>query len=270
MSAKEINDLLTSVGIPEILDDPDALANMSDETMETLLRARALAAEAVEQYPTDGALIDLLYTAHMSVTSARYLHAVLSAGDPIEEPSPADLSRIWSGEPLRPIAKGALRDMIAPTATVATLEKAGLPSEAEPDLTFVDTPKRLTEVVPIETGEDDYASYFEPYWVIGETVNGDVIAIDERADGVVVVLDQDWGYFAMQYVNASVAHLLLTMQAFTDMLDAVDPQELAEHFPNIVVPEQHRKTFVAQIEAIDPGAMTEGSFWYEEIAAMSM
>lgn len=269
MSAKAITDLLTSVGIPEILDDPDALATMSDEAMETLLQARALAADAVEQHPTDAALIDLLYTAHMSVTSARYLHAVLAAGTPIEAPTPADLVRLWSGDPLQQVEKGALRDMVAPTETIDTLVKAGLPLEAEPDITFLEAPKRFTSVIAIEAGEDDYAAYFDPYWMIGATVNDDVIAIDERADGVVVVLDQDWGFFAMQYVNASVAHLLLTMQAYADMLDAVDPQELAEHFPNIVIPEEHRRTFVAKIEAIDPGAMTEGAFWYEEIALMA-
>lgn len=269
MSAKEINDLLTSVGIPEILDDPDALATMSDESMEKLLRARQLAAQAVEQHPTDGVLIDLLYTAHMSVTSARYLHAVLAAGEPVTAPSPADLIRLWSGDPLRVVDKGAVRDLVASTVTIDTLTKAGLPAEAEPLLSFVAEPKRLTNAEQIETGEDDYASYFDAYWVIGATEQDDVVAIDERADGVVVVLDRDWGFFAMQYMNASVAHLLLTLQAYADMLDSVDPETMAEAFPNIVVPEHQRLTFIAKIEGIDPGAMAEGSFWYEEMAALA-
>ena len=269
MQAKAIHDLLTSVGIPEILDDPEALATLSDESMERLLQARRMAAEAVEQHPTDGALIDLLYMTHMSVTSARYLHAVLAAGEPITAPSPADLVRMWSGDPLRLVSKGAVREMMVPTATVDTLTKAGLPAEADPGLAFIDEPKRLADAEQIEAGEDDYASYFDSYWVIGSTELDDVVAIDERADGVVVVLDREWGFFAMQYVNASVAHLLLTMQAYADMLDAVDPEMMAENFPDLVVPEEVRKTFVSRVEAIDPGAVSEGSYWYEELLALS-
>lgn len=269
MSAKAINDLLMSVGIPEILDDPDALATLPPEKMEALLQARSMAAEAVEEHPTDGALIDLLYTAHMSVTSSRYLHAVLAAGEPIEAPSPSDLLRMWTGAPLRVIEKGALRDLLAPTSTIDTLTKAGLPEEAEPYLTFTSEPKRLSDAEGIEAGEDDYATYFNAYWKIGATENDDVLCIDERADGVVVVLDRDWGFFAMQYVNASVAHLILTMQAYADMLESVDPETLADSFPNVVIPDAARTTFVSAIEAIDPGAMAEGSFWREEIEMLS-
>jgi hypothetical protein len=268
MSAKAINDLLLSVGIPEILDDPDALATMPPEKMEALLQARSMAAEAVEQHPTDGALIDLLYTAHMSVTSARYLHAVLAAGDPIESPSTADLVRMWGGAPLISVEKGAVQDLLAPTSTIDTLTKAGLPSEAEPYLTFT-TPQRLSAAEGIEAGEDDYATYFDAYWKIGATENDDVVCIDERADGVIVVLDRDWGFFAMQYVNASVAHLLLTMQAYADMLETVDPQTLADNFPNITVSDAARANFISAIEAIDPGAMADGSFWREEIEMLS-
>jgi len=264
----KIHALLNTVGVPAILEDPDALATMSDDHRDMLHEARDLASTAVEEKPEDEQLIDLLYMSHMTLSTSQYLYSVLSADEPAAVPTPAELNKAWSGRPLMKYDKNALKDMLVPTTTLDTLTQVGLPDEAEPYLSFEPTLKRLAEAEELDGEDEDYDRYFQAYWLLGYTEDDDALCIDERADGVVALLQRDWGFFAMQYVNASVGHLLQTMQAYDDMLKSVDPQTAAESFPNIQVPDEARVAFLARVSAFDPGAMAEGAFWYEELSLL--
>jgi len=259
----EVRSLLASVGVPEILDDPEAMASFDEETSTKLLAARDLAVEAAERYPENSDVVDQLYMAHMTYTTSRYLYAVLGAGAPMEVPNVADLQRAWQGEALRPYDKTNVRELMIPSTSADILTKLGLPEVAEPMLSFDASIQRLVDAEGlVDTAEDEeYVRYFGAYWRIGATDDDNVICIDERADGVVVVLDRDWGFFSMQYVNSSVGHLLLTMQAYMDMLSTVSPEVMAEQWPNLVISDEAKGTFRAIVEAIDPGAISEGAFW---------
>lgn len=259
----EVRALLTSVGVPEILDEPEAMASFDDATSARLLAARDLAVEAAERFPESSDVVDQLYMAHMTYTTSRYLHAVLNAGTPMEVPTVGDIQRIWQGETLRPFDKINVRELMIPSTSADVLTKLGLPEEAEPFLSFDSSIQRLVEAEGLVDSADDeeYVRYFNAYWRIGATEDDNVICIDERADGVVVVLDRDWGFFSMQYMNSSVGHLLLCMQAYMDMLSTVDPETMAEQWPNLVISDEAKNTFRTMVEAIDPGAMCEGAFW---------
>ncbi len=263
----EVRNLLTSVGVPEILDEPEAMASFDAATSMKLLTARDLAIEAAERYPEDSDVVDQLYMAHMTYTTSRYLYAVLGAQAPMEVPNVGELQRAWQGEPLRPYDKENVRELMIPSSSASVLSKLGLPEEAEPFLSFDDKIERLVEAEGLVDSADDeeYVRYFNAYWRIGATEDDNVICIDERADGVVVVLDRDWGFFSMQYMNSSVGHMLLSMQAFMDMLSTVDPETMAEQWPNLVVGDDAKNTFRTLVETIDPGAMSEGAFWAEAV-----
>lgn len=267
-----IKDMLAKVGVPDILERPEDLAQLDDDAIAILAGAHDMAVDASEDDPTNEELLDLFYLSHMALTQVFFLRSVMVAGEPVEAPPAADLKRMWNGEPLRPVAKEAIAEMLVPTATLETLTSAGLPEGADPNLEFDEAPVRLIEAegMDSEDADPDYVQYFQAYWAIGATENDDVIAIDERGDGLVVVLDREFGLFAMQYMNASVAHLLVTMQAFGDLLDAVDDAAVnADPAGDIPVPVEAVERFRNLIEALDPGAMSEGAFWYEELAMIT-
>jgi len=241
------------------------MASFDAATSMKLLAARDLAVEAAERFPEDSDVVDQLYMAHMTYTTSRYLYAVLGAQAPMEVPNVGELQRAWQGEPLRPYDKDNVRELMIPSSSASVLSKLGLPEEAEPFLSFDDRIQRLVEAEGLVDSADDeeYGRYFNAYWRIGATQDDNVICIDERADGVVVILDRDWGFFSMQYMNSSVGHMLLSMQAFMDMLSTVDPETMAEQWPNLVIGEDAKNTFRTIVETIDPGAMSEGAFWVE-------
>lgn len=263
----EVRNLLTSVGVPEILDEPEAMASFDAATSMKLLTARDLAVEAAERYPENSEVVDQLYMAHMTYTTSRYLYAVLGAGAPMEVPTVGEIQRAWQGESLRPYDKTNVRELIIPSTSAGVFTTLGLPEEAEPFLSFDDKIERLVEAEGLVDSADDeeYVRYFSAYWRIGATEDDNVICVDERADGVIVVLDRDWGFFSMQYMNSSVGHLLLSMQAYMDMLSTVDPETMAEQWPNLVLSDEAKHTFRTIVEAIDPGAMSAGAFWAEAL-----
>ncbi len=248
-SLEHVQSLLNTVGAPEILEDPDALASLDETKYDALLEAIDEILELVEERPNDEEVIDALYVTHMTLSSANYWHSVLASGEPTEEPDAHTISKSWGGEALRPYAKDTLGDLIINTSSIATLTQTGLPASAEPGLSFNDTIQRLAEVETIETSDEDEAKdFFNAYWMLGRTEDDDVICLDERVDGAVVVLDRDWGFMSLRYMNASVGHLLATLEAWRRLEHAEEVEPAIERFTE-------------EIEKLDPGALGTGSFW---------
>lgn len=249
---------LTELGLPELLEHPERLALLTDEQLDTLADVRDDAADALESNPDDAAQIDTVYLAHMTLTSALFLRALSADAQPQALPPGAVLARSWKGAPLRTVSADAVRDVLAPSATIDVLTKAGLPATAEPEITFDETPVRLSSVIEIpEDDEDASADFFTAYWRIGTTSLGDALCIDERADGVVVLLDNEWGYYAQQFVNSSVGHLLLCLEAWRAL-----ESDTSDDVEGII------ERFASSIERIDPAAFTEGAFWSDMLDAL--
>lgn len=249
---------LSALGLPDLLEDPQAMASLTDENLDALARVRDEAADALDARPDDADLIDTVYLAHMTLSSALYLRAIMSDEQPQALPPASVLARSWNGPVLRPYAKEDTADMLVPTSTLEVLCTAGVPSHAAPDISFDPKPVPLLDVVEIpEDDEDASRDYFRAYWRIAVTENDDAICIDERGDGVVVLLDREWGYYAQQYVNASVGHFLLCLEAWRAM-EADDRDDLDEVIG----------TFERAVERIDPAALTEGAFWDSLLASL--
>jgi hypothetical protein len=72
-----------------------------------------------------------------------------------------------------------------------------------------------------------------------------------------VLLDREWGYYAQQFVNSSIGHFLLCLEAWR-AFEAAGEEDL-----DAAVSKLERA-----IERIDPVALTEGAYWAEILNAI--
>lgn len=255
-----MNQRLTALGLPGILDNPEELAQLTDEQIDELADIRDEAAEALEADESNSDLIDTVYLAHMTLSSALFLRAIASDVEIPDIPAAQVLARSWGGGLLLACEADTVRDIIAPRSTLDVLTKAGLPAKADPELTFSLPPTRLSDMVELAEDEVDDASskeFFSTFWKIGETDDGDVLCLDERADCAVILLDAEWGYYAQQFVNSSVGHLLQCLEAWR-ILEQDDANEVDEAI----------ERFERAVDRIDPRALTEGAFWSDVLAML--
>lgn len=249
---------LSSLGLPDLLEDPDALGKLNDEQLDLLANVRDEAADALETDPDNEAHIDTVYLAHMTLTSALFLRALMVDVQPQALPPGSVLARSWNGGQLRLVSKNDTADMLVPTSTLDVLNNAGLPAVAEPELSFDESPVRLLSLMDIpEDDEDASDEFFGSFWRIAQNAFGDAICLDERADGVVVMLDKEWGYYAQQFVNSSIGHFLLCLEAWRAM-----EADTGDDVDTII------ETFERAVERIDPAALTEGAFWSDCLDAI--
>jgi len=249
---------LLSLGLPDILENPEALGALTNEQLDMLTSVRDEASDALEAEPTNEENIDTVYLAHMTLTSALFLRALMNDVQPQALPPAAVLARSWGGTPLRLVMKEDLANMLVPTATIEMLTKAGLPEAAEPELVFDEKPVRLLSVMEtLEDFDEPTDEFFGSYWRVGQTAYGDAICVDERADGVVVCLDLDWGFYAQQFVNTSLGHLLLCLEAWRAL--EADPSDDID---------AALEKFERAVERIDPAALTEGAYWADVLESV--
>ncbi|MBU3679543.1 MAG: hypothetical protein FGM32_08045 [Candidatus Kapabacteria bacterium] len=255
-----MNQRLTALGLPDILDNPEELAQLTDEQIDELANIRDEAAEALESDESNSDLIDTVYLAHMTLSSALFLRAIASDVEIPDLPAAQVLARSWGGSLLLACEADTVRDIIAPRSTLDVLTKAGLPATADPELTFSLPPTRLSDMIELAEDDVDDASskeFFSTFWKIGETDDGDVLCLDERADCAVILLDAEWGYYAQQFVNSSVGHLLQCLEAWR-LLEEDDANEVDEAI----------ERFERAVDRIDPRALTEGAFWSDVVAML--
>lgn len=251
---------LLELGLPEILEDPERLAQLDDEQIDLLITIRDEAAEGLEQDEDNTDLIDTVYLAHMTLSSALFLRAIATDIPTPPVPAPQVVARSWSGAALQPCSADAIADMLAPKATIDMLTKAGLPEHAEPELTFVNPPTKFINDLDLSSEEEDASAsedFFSTFWKIASTEDGDAVCIDERADCAIVLLDREWGYYAQQFVNSSVAHFILCLDAWRAFEEA-DNDNLDEAVTKLE----------RALERIDPVSLTEGAYWAEIINAI--
>jgi hypothetical protein len=119
------------------------------------------------------------------------------------------------------------------------LTVSGLPKSAAPFLSFGPSGKIFLRRMSELGLSDD----FRRYRVIGFNSCGDVICIDEEADGMVIYLNHDLN-IKIVFVNSSVGRLSSCLCVYAEFIKDRDGGRCA-----------------AAIRQIDPGAMDEGAFW---------
>jgi hypothetical protein len=131
----------------------------------------------------------------------------------------------------------------------ATLIPCGadvLPDSAAPRVTF----RQAADPAPIWVAYPDSSSWTQldrehlaPYRVIGSDGAGNPICVDEGT-GAVAILDREYRFRAKQFVNSSLRQLGECLLAYMGENDAV--------------------RFRAAVMEIDPDALAERAFWWQE------
>lgn len=251
---------LLALGLPELLEHPEQLAQLDDEQIDLLITVRDEAAEALESDEDNTDHIDSVYLAHMTLSSALFLRAIASDVPTPAVAAPQVVARTWAGEPLYICSADTIADMLAPKATLDMLTKAGLPQRAEPELTFHIPPVKFENDLEVADSDEDTSAsddFFATFWRIATTDDGDAICIDERADCAIILLDREWGYYAQQFVNSSVGHFLLCLEAWRAFEETTD-NDIDESVARLE----------RALERIDPAALTEGAYWAEILLAV--
>ena len=122
-----------------------------------------------------------------------------------------------------------------------------LPDSTAPRLQF----KQAAHAAPIWEAYPDSTSWtrldrehLASYRVVGSDGSGNPICVDEST-GAVVILDRDCRFRAMQFVNSSVRQL---GECLLSYMGESDPER-----------------FRAAVTEIDPNAMAERVFWWQEV-----
>lgn len=125
-----------------------------------------------------------------------------------------------------------------------------LPDQAAPCLTFdrAEHPAPIWEVfsIPSQWSAAE-RERLVPFRVIGSDGAGNPICLEQDTSAV-VLLDHENQFHTRQFVNSGVAQLAECLLAY---MGETDPER-----------------FRAAVLAIDPTAMAEGSFWWQEVAGL--
>jgi len=184
--------------------------------------------------------------------------------------SPQEFKNIWTNDskPLSPLTLARLHRFSLSKPTIDFLTIAGLPTHAQPDLSFakdVDDTfygiNKLTEQYHFL----DKNSEFEKYIVIGSCRDGDAIAIDRDSEDQIVQLDHE-DLFSPAYFNNSIealADFLILFRDFeSEVLKDKKPEENLQffNFNNDQFDNLKKKMLIS-----DSKAVTEKGFWKDEL-----
>lgn len=178
----------------------------------------------------------------------------------------SELIKQWidHGEKLRPFPATALTNKRLSDEIRVFLSTAGLPGDAAPSLSFLNSPTSLqtsNQYFRISLkGLDDFL-------VIGHNGSGDPICIDLTNGQTIVYLNHD-NAFERIFINGSVQqliHCLLIYKLFsTSLVNYADPDDFSmRKFSNAEYSEL--RNFFA---AVDADALDPGTFWETELDAL--
>jgi hypothetical protein len=179
-----------------------------------------------------------------------------------------ELRRIWSGvkglETLQPYSVGALSPLGVPRSVKDVLAEAGLPRSAAPFLSFGEdraaAPRSAAETLALSEEEMQDLGLAPPdlerYRVIGSDGSGNLICLDERSKGAVVIIDHERPDETM-FLNSSPRHLLLSLVAYQKRFHEASDSEAHRN--------QAKKRAGDDIKRIDESAMRPGAFWREAL-----
>ena len=165
----------------------------------------------------------------------------------------------WEGdeEPLLIFTLEAIDDLGISNLAKYFLVAAGLPAAAAPFLHF-EPPE--SGPVPTLTEQFDLPASFRRYRVIGSYCENDPIAIDDDANGTVVLLRQK-GSFQRVLVSSSIPQLAESLLVCRQMIDDAIAQNGEDAILTGDIPPKVRSRAEAKLRRIDPSAMESGCFW---------
>jgi hypothetical protein len=125
-----------------------------------------------------------------------------------------------------------------------------LPESAAPCLTFQEAVQPLpiwnVFALPADWSHAD-RERLVPYRMIGSDAAGNPICVEQNG-GAVVILDHEVAFRTSQFVNSSIHQLAECLLAYMG--------------------EQQPERFRQAVRGIDPAALAEGSFWWNEASGL--
>lgn len=187
--------------------------------------------------------------------------------------TPYDFKNTWTStdEPLSPLSQTRLDRFNLLQSTADFLIQAGLPVYCEPNLSFAnDTDdivygiNKLTEQYDFEAAKEKYDKYI----VIGSCHDGDAIAIDTSDNDKIVELDHE-DLFSSMYFNSSIAALANFLVLYRDFEEEVlQDKDPDDNFQCFNFTDQQFDQLKSKMLSVDSKAITERSFWKEELEIM--
>lgn len=164
-----------------------------------------------------------------------------------------DFQKVWQGAPLVTFASPAEG---LPTAARLALRETGLPSAAEPWLTFMDIRRTDDATAAMLAGNQAYP--------IGLLPSGAVICMPP--DGRVLILERDapddeW------LLNSSLEALYESLFLYADFLTAL--HERCPHYASdLKIPDDLLESLNETLRSCDSAAFDARGFWYNAVQAL--
>lgn len=179
--------------------------------------------------------------------------------------SPQEFARLWElgcnmdCELMTWTAK-SLEDIRLPTVSKQFLIDAGLPANTAP---FIGFDGSKNDCVANVAGERTLSDEYRAYWEIGFTGSGDPICIHEPS-GRIVYINHDFN-FEIVFMNSSVPQLAECLLSYQSFVRRVNQQNGHRAWLNDDIPSELLVWLTTQFSQIDPNALDEECFWWNEI-----
>lgn len=141
------------------------------------------------------------------------------------------------------------------------LIEAGLPESAAPFLSF-ELPR--TPNLPTIAQQYGIDAEFARFRVIGSDGSGNPIALDEKSQGEVVLLDHE-NRFARVTVNQSIGQLAESLLAYRKLVEDSQAEFGQDAFLDGKSSPEARQQLRNELARIDPAAVQPGCFWHGEL-----
>jgi hypothetical protein len=176
-----------------------------------------------------------------------------------------ELREAWkaTGERLVTFPATAFAGLPVSAETKIFLGEIGLPASASPFLDF--SPPKLGELPNVAQLWRVEGRGLERFYAIGSNGSGDSIAIDPM--GAVFYLNHDAG-FCPCYINRDVWTMSETLLRYRQLVASALACNGPDAFLDGRVPEESVAALRVFLEVNDPGAVVEGSMWFDELNAL--
>jgi hypothetical protein len=181
--------------------------------------------------------------------------------------TPQEFKTIWAGEQdnLIPVPPTLLAGLNLSPDTIDFLSQAGLPLDASPFLSFVDSFEGRYKGIARLTDQYDFLEEeFRKWIVIGSCSDGDPIAINPDRNDQIERLDHE-NYFEPDFFNCSVEALARCLGAYRDFVLKIQKENGENAYLDSDFTDAHFERLREDILTIDSKALDDNSFWKAQL-----
>ncbi len=240
-----------------------------EETIDLLIQARTLVHEAISFDQSNDELMEL--HVELTIVLSRYFLAKVLAEESYTQSliEPEEFARRWGSteEELVPLDPELMKSWNIGADSIQFLAEAGLPDSAAPFLVFGQA-GRLWEVWDFAEDAEYARELFASYIQIGLTETGNPLCLDEDQNGMVLMLDPEFGFQALTFVNSTVQQLAECLLVYRVALEEIQRSYSEEAGINKELLAGIADWVEQEVMRIDSRAMGRECFWNNEVALL--